>query len=49
MKLLKDKGHLVFVPKTWNGIRNIPELELKWKPELPERMKPATRPINTSL
>lgn len=49
MELLKDKGHLVFVPKTWEGIKGIPPLELRWKDNLPDRMKPATRPVNTTL
>jgi hypothetical protein len=49
LNILKKKGHLVFVPKVWEGIKNVPDLELKWKDNLPERMKPAVRPINTAL
>jgi len=49
LEVLKTKGHLVFVPKVWEGIKNIEDLELKWKDDLPERMKPAARPINTAL
>jgi hypothetical protein len=30
LDILKKKGHLVFVPKVWEGIKNVPDLELKW-------------------
>ena len=49
MSILVEKGHLVFVPKEWKGIKNIPDLELKWKDDLPTRMKPAARSIKTAL
>lgn len=49
LDLLKTKGHRVFVPQNWEGIRNIPPLELNWKPDLPERMKPKARPVNPRL
>ena len=48
LKLLIEKGVLVFVPQNWNGINGIPELELNWKGD-PPRMKPQPRPINPKL
>lgn len=47
--LLKVKGVKVFVPSNWEGINGIPPLELKWKPGLPERVKPKARPINPNI
>jgi len=46
--LLKTKGVDVFVPKSWEGIKDI-EIELKWKDGLPDRLKPPARPINPKL
>ena len=47
-ELLRTKGVNVFVPQNWEGIRTDP-LELKWKAEMPERMKPRARPVNPRL
>jgi hypothetical protein len=49
LELLRTKGLLVFVPQNWEGIKNIEPLELKWKDDLPTRMKPKARPVNPRL
>jgi hypothetical protein len=49
MQLLRDVGVKVFVPDNWEGIKGIPPLELRWKPDLPERVKPKARPINPKI
>jgi hypothetical protein len=49
IQLLQSKKAIeVFVPQNWNGVRGV-EIDLKWKPELPERMKVNARPINPRL
>ncbi len=47
--ILKKKEHLVFVPKVWEGIKNVLDVELKWKENLPNRIKPKARLIDTAL
>jgi hypothetical protein len=49
MDLLRNVGVKVFVPHNWEGIKGIPPLELKWKPNLPDRIKPKSRPINPKI
>jgi hypothetical protein len=49
MELLRTVGVKVFVPQNWEGIKGIPPLELKWKPNLPDRIKPKARPINPKI
>lgn len=48
-ELLRTKGVQVFVPTNWEGIKHIEPLELEWKPDLPERLKPKARPVNPKL
>lgn len=49
LHLLMTKGLQVFVPKEWTGIKGIPPLKLKWKKDLPERVKPKARAINPKI
>jgi hypothetical protein len=49
VELLKTQGVKAFVPSNWEGIKGIPPLELQWKTELPERMRPKARPVNPKL
>ena len=49
VNLLKSQKAIdVFVPSNWEGIRGV-EIELTWKDDLPERLKPKARPINPKL
>lgn len=48
-QLLKTKGVQVFVPTNWDGIKHVAPLELNWKDDLPERLKPRARPVNPRL
>jgi hypothetical protein len=47
--LLSKKCKDVFVPKTWEGIRGIPDLELETKPTLPSSIKAPFRPVNEKI
>ena len=49
INLLKTKGVKVFVPNNWEGVRNIPPIELAWKEGMPDRVKPKPRPVNPRL
>jgi hypothetical protein len=49
IELLQTKGVQVFVPSNWDGINGVDPIELNWKPEIPERMKPPARPVNPRL
>ena len=50
IKLLEEKGHLVFVPTNWDGINGLELLELDFDEEnLPRLIKPKPRPINPRL
>ena len=41
VNLLWTKGvKKVFVPNNWEGINGVDPIELNWKSELPDRMKP---------
>ena len=47
--LRSDKAKAVFVPERWEGIKGFPDLELEFKPTLPEIMRPRARPVNPRL
>jgi hypothetical protein len=47
--LLNTLGMDVFVPTNWTGIHGLEPLELQWKPDLPDRMKPPARFVNPRL
>lgn len=47
--LKSSKGLRAFIPTNWEGIKNIPLLEFKFKPTLPERLKFKARPVNPKL
>ena len=47
--LLKDKGIQVFVPRKWEGIKDIPPLKLKFREGMPTKLKPKARPVNPKL
>jgi len=47
--LKSEKSVRAFVPQNWEGIKNIPPLELVFRPTLPDRLKPHVRPINPRL
>jgi hypothetical protein len=47
--LLRTKGTKVFVPNNWEGINGVDPIELSWKSDLPDRMKPPARPVNPRL
>ena len=49
INLLRTKGARVFVPNNWEGINGVDPIELNWKSDLPERMKPPARPVNPRL
>jgi hypothetical protein len=49
VQLLTDKGAKVFVPQNWNGINEIPPLELKFTEGFPDSLKPRARPVNPKL
>ena len=50
MELLSSNLALdVFLPQTWEGVKNIPLVWLKLKPGMPSRVKPPARPINPRL
>ena len=49
INLLKTKALQVFAPDEWSSIKGIEPLKLKWKDNLPDRMKPKARPINPKL
>ena len=49
LSLLKGKALKVFVPDNWNGITGVPELDLKFRSDMPERYKPPTRHVNPRL
>lgn len=49
VELLKTVGVQAFVPSSWEGVKGVEPLELKWKADLPERMKPKARPVNPRL
>ena len=49
VRYLQNEAISVFVPSNWNGINGIEPIEFKWKEDLPERMKPPTRPVNPRL
>jgi hypothetical protein len=49
IELLKTKGLQVFIPHNWEGIKGIEPLNIKFKDDLPSRMKPRARPINPRL
>ena len=49
LDLLREKGVKVFVPNNWEGINGVEPIELSWKPDLPDRMKPPARPVNPRL
>ena len=40
VNLLWTKGVKLFVPNNWKGINGVDPIELNWKSELPDRMKP---------
>ena len=47
--LLQTLGKEVFVPVEWTGINGIEPLRLEFKETLPQRLKPAARPIPKEL
>jgi hypothetical protein len=49
LQLLRTKGVKVFVPNNWEGINRVDPIELNWKSDLPDRMKPPARPVNPRL
>jgi hypothetical protein len=50
MELLLDEKTLqVFVPKTWEGIKGVPDLEMEHSEDLPRHMKPPPRPVNPRI
>ena len=49
VELLRTKGVKVFVPSNWEGIKHLPDLELRFTEDMPTRMKPHARPINPLL
>ena len=49
IQLLRTKGAKVFVPNNWEGINGVDPIELSWKTDLPDRMKPPARPVNPRL
>ncbi len=48
-QLLRTLGLEVFVPASWEGIRGVEPLRLEFKDTLPQRLKPAARPIPREL
>jgi hypothetical protein len=36
---------LVFVPDSWEGIKDVQPLKINFKPDMPDRIKPKTRYI----
>ena len=46
--LLETKGLGVFVPQNWDGVKGI-VVDIKFKPDMPSSMKPASRPIASKL
>ncbi len=48
LKLLTTKGHKVFIPQNWEGIKGVDPIDLTFKGEIP-KMKPAARPVNPRL
>ena len=50
INLLRTKGARVLKPNNWEGINGVNPIELNWKSDLPERMKPPpARPVNPRL
>ena len=49
LELLRTKGVNVFVPQNWEGITGVPDIDLVWKPGLPDTMKPKARAVNPKL
>lgn len=49
VKYLLQDAVDVFVPTSWTGINGINPIEFQWRDDLPERMKPAARPVNPKL
>ena len=49
IELLKGKGRKVFIPQNWEGIRGFPDLELKFKPDMPKEIKPKARFISPRI
>ena len=47
--LLMNKGLKVFVPEEWSGIKGIDPLKIDFKDTLPDRLKPAARPVNPRI
>jgi hypothetical protein len=47
--LISEKALAVFVPEKWEGINGVAELELDFKPTLPENLRPRARPVNPRL
>lgn len=48
INLLKDTGKDIFVPSNWEGIKGV-LVDLHWKPNVPESMRPKIIPINPRL
>jgi hypothetical protein len=48
-ELLEGKAMQVFVPETWEGIKGVAPLNINFKADLPDRIKPKTRYINPRL
>ena len=47
--MLRTKGARVLAPNNWEGINGVDPIELNWKSDLAERMKPPARPVNPRL
>ena len=47
--LLSDEAKEVFVPGTWEGVKDIPEIHLDFRDTLPTSMRPRARPVNPRL
>ena len=48
-ELLRGKGVNAFVPEKWTGMKGIEPLDIKFREDLPHRLKPKARPINPRL
>jgi len=49
MEYLRTRAVEAFVPRKWEGIKDIKPLKVEWLDTLPARMKPKARPINPRL
>jgi len=47
--LLSEEAKNVFVPATWEGVTDIPDIHLEFRDTLPTSMRPRARPVNPRL